>query len=86
MSQEPERALRTGDHEEDQEKGKPMYARGSFMALVVEQKQVTKELFLNGEKGPQTRPQQTEDEGNDNKDFLLMLSNNSNHSESSYQV
>lgn len=56
------------------------------MALVVEQKEVTKELFLNGEKGPQTRPQQTEDEGNDNKDFLLMLSNNSNHSESSYQV
>lgn len=48
-----------------------MYARGSFMALVVEQKEVTKELFLNGEKGPQTRPQQTEDEGNDIRAFCL---------------
>lgn len=86
MSQEPERALRKGDHEEDQENGKPMNARGSFMALVVEQKQVTREHFLNGEKAPQTRPQQTEDEGSDNKDFLLMLSNNSNHSASSYQA
>lgn len=42
-----------------------------------------KELFINGEKAPQTDRQ---DEGNDNKDFLLMLPNNSNHSESSYQV
>lgn len=38
LSQEPERALRKGDHEEDQENGKPVNARGSFMALAVEQK------------------------------------------------
>lgn len=79
-------SLRKWDHKEDQEKSKPMYTTRVFHGTSIRVEIGYKRAFCKWRKGPRKCPQQTQDEGNNNIEISLELSNNSNHNESSYQV